>query len=123
MIMIKSDLPPINQKIYELHAEICKIFSNARRLMLLDALKDKELTVTALSELTGISQANISQHLALMRQWDVLEARKEGQHVYYQIADPRLIQVFNLMRKILLTRLEKGGQLAEDTIERLKSLI
>ncbi len=57
-----------------------------------------------------------------MRQLEVIKTLKVGQYVYYQITNPRMLQAFNLMRKILLSRLEKDGQLAEDILDKLSTI-
>ena len=55
------------KELYEIHAEMCKVFSNSTRLEILNLLRDKELSVTELIEITKLSQANISQHLSIMK--------------------------------------------------------
>ena len=55
----------IKDNFYNLHAEICKTISNPNRQAILDSLRDGEMTVTELVKRTGISQANLSQHLSI----------------------------------------------------------
>ena len=89
-----------------MHSELCKTLASAKRQMILGALRDGELTVTALSERTGIPQANLSQHLATMRAHDVTHARREGSHVYYSIANPKLIEAFDLITEVMQESME-----------------
>ncbi|MFQ5825086.1 MAG: ArsR family transcriptional regulator, partial [bacterium] len=58
----------MDKRIYELHADICKTLASAKRLEILNALRYKEMTVGELTESVGALKANISQHLAVMRQ-------------------------------------------------------
>ncbi|MFQ5865041.1 MAG: ArsR/SmtB family transcription factor, partial [bacterium] len=62
----------MDKRIYELHADVCKTLSNAKRLEILNALRENEMTVTELTERVGALKANISQHLAVMRQNGIL---------------------------------------------------
>lgn len=100
-------------RMYELHARICQTLSNPKRLEIIDCLRDGELPVSSLAEQTNISQANLSQHLAIMREKGIVIARREGMNVYYQLSNPKIIQACELMRQVLLEHLETCGELAE----------
>ena len=102
-----------NTRLYELHASICQALSNPKRLEIIDRLRDGELSVTGLEKLTGISQVNLSQHLALMREKGIIIARREGANVYYRLSNPKITQACDLMRQVLLERMEAAGELAE----------
>ncbi len=100
-------------RLYELHASICQTLSNPKRLEVIDRLRDGELPVAVLAEATNISQANLSQHLALMREKGIVIARREGSNVYYRLSNPKITQACDLMRQVLLEHLEACGELAE----------
>lgn len=101
-------------KIYELHAEICKILANPKRLQILNLLRNKEMSVNELASLMEIREANVSQHLTVMRQKGILVARREGVNIYYRIANPKVIKACDIMREVLLEQLEERAQLVED---------
>ena len=103
-----------NRRLYELHARICQTLSNPKRLEIIDCLRDGDLPVISLAELTNISQANLSQHLALMRQRGILTARREGLNVFYSLSNPKITQACDLMRQVLLEYLEAGAELARE---------
>ena len=86
---------------YCLHSELCKTLANDKRQMILGALRDEELSVTQLIERTGIAQANISQHLSLMRTHGVVNVRREGTRAFYSISNPKLIQAFDLITEVM----------------------
>jgi len=65
---------------------LLKLMANAKRLMILCHLGRQEMTVNELAELVGLSQSALSQHLAKMRQDDLVVGDKRGQSVYYRIA-------------------------------------
>ncbi len=86
---------------YGLHAHLCSIFANPKRLEILDILRDNELTVTDILEKLKISKTNLSQHLSIMKDRGILRSRRVGQHIYYSIANKKVIQAYDLMRDVL----------------------
>lgn len=102
-----------DRSIYKLHAEICKTFSNPKRLEIIDLLRDGEKSVNELAESMGFSQANISQHLTILRQRRIVDTRREGVNIYYNITDQRIVQACQLLRDVLLEQLAKNAVLAK----------
>lgn len=96
-----------------MHSELCKTLANDKRQMILGTLRDGELTVTELSKRTGIAQSNLSQHLGVMRAHDVVHARRDGSHVYYSIANPKLIQAFDLITEVMQESIEARSRTSE----------
>ncbi len=101
----------MNKKIYEMHAEICKVFTNPKRLEIISLLRDGEKTVNELTELAGVPQANVSQHLTVLRQNNVVTTRRNGANIYYKIANPKILQACDLMREVLLEQLKENEKL------------
>ncbi len=101
-----------NEKIYSMCAEIFKTLANPIRLMILDLLKSGEKTVNELAELTGRSQANISQHLAVLRQRGIITARREGVNTYYRIACEKVVNLCELIRGVLYEVLKEREKIA-----------
>jgi len=104
----------MNQKIYEMHADICQTFTSSKRLEILDLLRDGEKTVSELVELTKINQANLSQHLSVLRQKKIVIARRDGTNIYYSISNPKIIQAIDLIREILYERFAENEKLAKN---------
>jgi ArsR family transcriptional regulator len=98
--------------LYKLHASICNVLSNPKRLEIIDTLRTREMSVTELAVALEISQSNLSQHLALMRQRGILTTRRKGLNVFYSLSNPKITQACDLMRQILLEYLEAGAELA-----------
>ena len=86
---------------YNLHAEMCKTISNPRRQAILDTIRGGELTVSELIERTGISQANLSQHLAILRSKGVVKTRRDGNNIYYSISNLKIIEAYDLISEVL----------------------
>lgn len=101
-----------NSQLYELHASICQTLANPKRLEVIDRLRDGEQSVSELAEAMKIGQANLSQHLAVMRQKGIVATRREGLNVYYRLSNPKIIKACDLMRQVLLEHLEAGAELA-----------
>lgn len=76
----------MKKEVLEFHAEFCKTFSNPKRIEILNLLKGGEVTVGAIAKKLGVSKANVSQHLTVMRVTRILKTRREGTNVYYRIA-------------------------------------
>ena len=101
----------MQQRIYRLQAELCKTLSHPTRLAIIDHCKDGEKSVTELLELIGVGKANLSQHLALLRQKHITVTRREGANVYHRIAHWKIITVCNIIREILTEQLVEYGKM------------
>lgn len=102
----------MRKEIFEMQAEICKTLANPKRLEIINALKDGELSVGDLVERLGITKANVSQHLAVLRQNRVVTTRRDGVNIYYSINNPKIIEACSLMKSVLLEQLEENERLA-----------
>lgn len=101
--------------LYKMHAEMCKTFSNATRLEILNLLRDNELSVTDLIKKTNLSQANISQHLSIMKSKDIVASSRKGKNVYYKLVNPKITKAFDIVREILIERLKKNEKIIENS--------
>ena|SRR3989344_2196430 len=95
------------KEIYKIHAEMCKVFSNPIRLEILNLLRDKEMSVTELIEKAKLSQANISQHLSIMKSKGIVTSNRKGKNIYYKLINPKIINAFDMIREILSERMKK----------------
>ena len=96
------------KELYEIHAEMCKVFSNSTRLEILNLLRDKERSVTELIEKTKLGQTNISQHLSIMKSKGIVTSSRKGKNIYYRLTNPKIIKAFDIIREVLSERLEKN---------------
>ena len=99
------------KELYEIHAEICKVFSNSTRLEILNLLRDKELSVTELIIKTKLSQANISQHLSVMKSKGIVVSNRKGKNIYYKLSNPKIIKAFDIIKEVLTEQLEKSRKI------------
>jgi ArsR family transcriptional regulator len=104
----------MEDQLYAYHAEMCKVLSHPKRLELIDTLRDKEMGASELGDRLGLTPANLSQHLTMMRERHILVSRKEGNVVYYRIANHRLLEAFDLLREILFEQIRQDAALIQD---------
>ena len=90
-----------DQEIYERQAMICKAFANPTRLHLIDLLARGERWAADLQENLGISKANLSQHLAILKSAGVVATRREGKQLSCGISMPEVKQATALLRTML----------------------
>jgi ArsR family transcriptional regulator len=98
--------------VYELHAQVCSVLSNAKRLEIIDLLRDGERTAGELCKGMGLPKANVSQQLSIMRGKEILLARREGRRIFYRLSQPGMLRAYDLLREVLLEKLETQGTLA-----------
>jgi rhodanese-related sulfurtransferase len=103
--------------IYEQFARIGKAVSSPKRLELLDLLCQGERTVEVLAKESGLSLANASQHLQVLRAARLVEAEKEGVFVTYRLADQEVCEFFRAMRVVAESRLAEVEQIKRRFLE------
>lgn len=94
---------------YRLHAELCKVLTDPKRLVLLDALRAGERSVGELAATIDATLANTSQHLAVMRAAGLVDGTRNGTTVRYHLAEPAIIAACDIVRGIVDRRLERGA--------------
>ena len=104
----------MNKAIFELQANICKAFSHPKRLELLCELKSGEKSFGELQDATELSKANLSQHLSLLRERGMIVARRDGQHMYFSVANPKITQACELMHSVLVEQIEANQRLTTE---------
>ncbi len=105
-------------QLYDLQADICKIFANAKRLEIINTLKDGECSTGELIDKIGLSKANLSQHMGVLKSKGVVVTRREGINIFYRIANPKIVQACRLMREVLLEQFREKGKMVSTLRER-----
>jgi DNA-binding transcriptional ArsR family regulator len=80
-------------------ADVIKLLGHPERLKIVEVLENGETTVTEIQETLDLPQAIASQHLAKLRGADVVAARREGNHVYYKIVEPKVHHILTCLRQ------------------------
>jgi len=89
----------MQDKLREYKASIFQAMSHPTRIAILEVLRDRELSARAIQEKLGVEQANLSQHLAILRTRQIVVSRKDGNQVFYSIRNPVLVEVLDIMRR------------------------
>ena len=86
-------------------AEFFKALSHPLRIRILDTLRKGEVTVGDLTSRLGVEQSTLSQQLAILRNRDVIMARKSASNVFYSVRDPAIFRLLDVAREIFNNQL------------------
>jgi rhodanese-related sulfurtransferase/DNA-binding MarR family transcriptional regulator len=97
--------------LFDAFARAAKALASGRRIELLDVLANGERTVEALAYEAGLSVANTSQHLQILRQAGLVSSRREGTSVHYRLAAPEVFELWRTLRALAASRLAEVERL------------
>ena len=103
-------------------ADIFQALAHPTRIAILEFLSLGELSAGALNEKLGMEQANVSQHLAVLRTKQLVSNRKVGNQVFYTIRDPIIIEVLNLMRTYFHSHLKESLSMLDEMEKPLETV-
>lgn len=110
------------QQIFKLHSELLKSISHPKRLEIINLLREAELSVSEIQIMLDLPQANLSQHLSVLKKAGVVKMRRDGKQIFYELADNKFIKASDLMREILISRY-KGTKAADEFTEKMSDLV
>ena len=96
-------------------AEIFQALAHPTRIAILDLLREGELTVGTFAERLGLEQANLSQHLAVLRAKQIVATRKVGNQVFYSVRDPLIWKMLDLMLRYFQKQVSESMAILEET--------
>jgi DNA-binding transcriptional ArsR family regulator len=95
-------------------AEFFRALAHPTRIAIVEFLRNEgEAQVSRIYERLGLEQANVSQHLAVLRSKQIVKWRKDGNHVLYSLRDRMLVQILDLMRRYCQKHLNQSLELLE----------
>ena len=100
---------PAARDLLRRHAEVFKALGSEQRAAIVCALSDGEKSVSKIAEAVGLAVPNVSQHLRVLRESGVVRDRREGQHVYYAIANPKFLAACCLIRDAVVEESQAYG--------------
>ena len=103
-------------------ADIFQALGHPTRIAILELLRDGELSAGTLIEKLGMEQANVSQHLGVLRAKLILVNRRAGNQVFYSIRDRIILEVLNLMRAYFHSQLKESLGMLEEMEKPLEIL-
>ena len=92
---------------YERRASIAKALGHPSRLMIVEALQEKELCVCELTDLVGADQSTVSRHLSVLKSAGLVDTRKEGSMIFYRLRVRCLEGFFSCVETVLRENLER----------------
>jgi len=95
-----------------MEAELLKVLGHPARLQVLQILARQETCVCELLPVLGLEQSNLSQHLKLLRKHGIVQARRDGSRVIYQIANPAVLPILAAARQAVQAHLDGMAALA-----------
>ena len=102
----------VKAALFDEFARAAKALASGRRIELLDVLANGERTVEVLASEVGLTVANASQHLQVLRQAGLVATRREGTWVYYRLAAPEVFGLWRALRTLAASRLAEVERLA-----------
>jgi DNA-binding transcriptional ArsR family regulator len=103
----------VDKLVFKIQAELCKCMSSAKRIEIVHTLREGPLQVGEIARRTGFSNGLVSRHLGVLRQGGVVSGKRKGQAVIYQIANPKIVRICDLMREVLSEEASYRSRLAE----------
>lgn len=91
-------------------ANYFKVLSEISRLQILACLKEGAMNVSEIGEATGLGQANLSKHLKMLTEVEILSRQPQGVAVYYEIQDPMIFELCELVCDRLYQRMQEKAK-------------
>ncbi len=110
-------------KVFKLHEMLYKALASQKRVEIIHLLRDQELSVSEMQDMLGLPQANLSQHLSVLREHGVVETRRNGTAIYYKLSHPNIVKASDLFREMLLDQQKDDVILSEELKWRMKDLV
>ncbi len=110
------------QQIFELHTDILKALSHPKRLEIVHLLRDHSLSVSEIQAMLDLPQANLSQHLQILRENQIVKCTKKGKQIFYRVTNPKILKACDLIREVLFER-NQNSKLTKDLDDCLSNLL
>jgi DNA-binding transcriptional ArsR family regulator len=104
----------MDPSLFEFQAEFCKAMGNTVRLQIVHVLREHPKTVHEICREIGLPQGNISRHLACLRAMGVVVSKRDGIEMVYQISDEKIVEVCDLVRRVLTEQIQMRAHLYEN---------
>lgn len=95
------------KEIYKLHADFCKFMGDPKRIEIIFMLGDGEKRVEDIAKEMKVKMPNVSQHLAMMRDRNIVKARREGVKLFYSLSNQKILKACIIMRDLMIRQMEQ----------------
>ncbi len=110
------------QQIFDLHANTLKALAHPKRLEIVHLLQKQTLSVSQIQEMLDLPQANLSQHLQILKDAQILSSKKSGKQIFYQVTHKNFIKACDLIREVLILQ-HGAGPLADELTFKMSDLV
>jgi ArsR family transcriptional regulator len=104
----------MTQKLRCFKADIFQALAHPTRIAIVEMLRDREMSAGQLIEQLSLEQANISQHLAILRNKQIVVNRKVANQVFYSLRDPVLIEVLDVLKRYFYAQLSQATSMLKE---------
>lgn len=101
------------QEILKMQADIYKSFSSPSRLQIIELLSEEELNATDIIRETGLSKANLSQHMSMLVQNGLVKTRKQGTSVFYSLSNKKIFNACSLIQEMAMDTIKKKNDIID----------
>jgi len=102
-----------HQTIFEIQSNLCRTMSHPLRLRIVHLLRDGPMRVQDIATSTSCAQSTVSRHLSVLRHGGILKTERHGQEILYQIANPKIVTICDLMRDVLMEEASRQSDLIQ----------
>jgi len=103
----------LREEVVRMHAQLCSGISDPNRILIIYNLAESAKCVNDLASSLDLSQPSVSRHLKIMRDCGIVRALRDGQSVIYSLADRRIIEALDILRKVLADSINDQAALVQ----------
>ncbi len=107
----------LKEEVVRLHAQVCSGLADPNRILIIYSLADGPRNVNDIAAKMELSQPTVSRHLKTLRDRGIVRTERDGQTIYYHLADKRYTQALDLLRAALADQLKDQALLARQANE------
>ena len=110
-------LTTFSDDVFELQARLCQTMSHVTRLKIVHELRVRPRCVNELTQAIGLGSTSISHHLAALRESGIVVTTRQGQQIVYELANPRIVAICDLVREVLVEQATHQSEIAKAMTE------
>jgi ArsR family transcriptional regulator len=99
-----------HEKIFEIQADLCRAMGNPLRMEIMHLLRSGPMNVNDIASAVDQRQATVSRNLTILRNAGIVVTQRDGNNIMYQVANPKLVDVCDLMREVLTEQIEERSK-------------
>ena len=110
------------EHVFKLQSKLFKALAHPRRLEIIQLLQGQKLSVSEIYQMLDLPQANVSQHLMVLRDTQILHTKKNGKQIYYQISDPLILKAVETIRSLTIKQ-HKNSSVTDELTLNMEQLV